>query len=345
MAKYFRVSLPFTCKKSSPKIIPFFLPFSGCKKRCLFCDQDVVTGFVQPSLNLKSRWLEILKAKKSKAPYELAFYGGTFTNLPEKAFTECLEFTKSLISEGLILKARCSTRPDALDSERLRALKQAGFTTIELGIQSFKEEALKTCLRGYLRDKAMTGCQKVKAYGFKLGVQLLAGMPETTPLDFLADVEISLLQQADFLRFYPCLVFKHTGLALLWEQGGFKPWDLDLTLETLAKGLVLALKKKVPVIRMGLAPNLDFSQVLAGPWAADLGSQVQAYALYKLIQEQKEQNIQASLVKVYLPNNFQGFYLGHKRALALRYASIGLSLDKFKFGKFLGPWLLFKSYS
>ena len=340
------VSIPWSAFSSHPRVYPFFLPFRGCARRCLFCAQDIVTGQTTgliPLKHLLEQLMASLKLAPSFPPMELAFYGGTFTNLDPDEFALCLEFVQEAWDKHLILAARCSTRPDYLDERRLLAMRQAHFTTIELGIQSFNPNSLAICKRFYTLEQIHLACQMVGSMGFKLGIQLMPGMPGNTPELFLDDVRQAIFNCADFLRFYPCLVLAQTGLASLWEQGQFKPWDLDLTIETLALGLNLAIRAKIPVIRMGLPPEMDFSQVLAGPWCADLGARVQAQALFLSIAPIVCVHLaQYPKLKLILPQSMQGFFWGHGGNLRLAYGKIGLTKSNVCFESISTPTLVFE---
>ncbi|MBQ9536205.1 MAG: radical SAM protein [Desulfovibrionaceae bacterium] len=322
-----KVFLPWATSSPHPTIIPFFLPFRGCPGKCLFCAQDVFTR-----VSINKAWdlqkaLEALKTTLEErlrlhlAPCELAFYGGTFTALPEAEFAMCLDFAHMAVSSGLICALRCSTRPDYLAPSRLELLQKAHFTTIELGIQSFAEEVLLATKRGYPEDIAYSACMHIKDLGFTLGVQLLPGLPKATPQTFIADVRTALSLKAELLRFYPCLVVANTGLARLWQVGRFKPWDVPTTIDALAAGLRIAWDAQVPVIRMGLAPQMDASAILAGPLCADLGARVQAKALLQIVQAKAYPK---RLSKLYVPKRLQGCFWGHKGEMRKDWASIGL---------------------
>ena len=195
-------------------IVPVFLPFRGCPTRCVFCAQDVQTGQIgaRPDRILdKARAVLDLRAARGLPPAELAFYGGTFTALPETERDACLEFAAAALARGRITAFRCSTRPDCLDAALLARLRQAGCTAVELGVQSFADAALSAARRGYDGAAALRACARVKAAGLALGVQLLPGMPGTSPEIFLADVPLALDAGADMLRFYPCLVLAGTA--------------------------------------------------------------------------------------------------------------------------------------
>ncbi len=63
------------------RIIPIFLPHSGCKTRCSFCNEYSATGIVKKPDESEMREI-VLKYRdyfKNKDYIELGFYGGTFT--------------------------------------------------------------------------------------------------------------------------------------------------------------------------------------------------------------------------------------------------------------------------
>lgn len=99
--------------------------------------------------------------RTASRPIELAFYGGTFTALPERLQMECLALAMQAKEKGIVCRVRCSTRPDALRPDRLQALRHAGLDLVELGIQSFHTEALLDVQRGYNGDRAREGCRLI----------------------------------------------------------------------------------------------------------------------------------------------------------------------------------------
>lgn len=324
-------TLPWEHPSSHPVIIPYFLPFQGCPKRCVYCAQNLVTGVEKTEISFEKLWQSLAYRKFDVLP-EFAFYGGTFTALDDARLEICLSFIHKAIAEKRIEKARCSTRPDFLSPSLLKRLWDAGFRTIELGIQSFHEKAITASKRGYSSEKAIEACEEVRAHGFDLGVQLMPGMPFVTHEIFLQDVACALRVNAKFLRFYPCLVLPHTELAVLWQRGEFVPWDLEQTVISLARAYLLAFQAHATVIRMGLPPEKDlFRQVLAGPLHPDLGSRVQGRALYEwvamfLVKHQKKECLSISL-----PRHTQGYFWGHRRELAPLWKALGIDATKVHF--------------
>ena len=324
-------------------IVPIFLPFFGCPRRCLFCSQEAQTGRRAPGpadlapLLAEARQSLEQRAARGLPPAELAFYGGTFTALPPEALDACLAFAEEMQVAGLASSFRCSTRPDCVDAAVLRRLAGAGCATVELGVQSFSGRALALTGRGYTGREAKRACERVAAAGLALVVQLLPGMPGVTPEVFRADVRAALEAGAPALRFYPCLVLEGTGLAARWRAGEYRPWDLTLTLDTLAQAWRMARKAGALVLRMGVAPEEDLGRaLLAGPWHPALGSRVLGRALWLEVRElvrtlRRHEGAGDLLLDV--PAHAQGHFWGHGGELRERWGALGIAPGNVHFGR------------
>lgn len=328
-------------------VVPVFLPFRGCPVRCIFCAQDVQTGIggcqnpdrgesshaaSVEGLLLSARENLRLRHESGQPAAELAFYGGTFTALPEEDLSACLDLACEAQKKGWISSFRCSTRPDRVDASILERLRAAGCGVVELGVQSFADSALAASRRGYTGGTAQTACVLVRAAGLKLVVQLLPGMPGHSPQFFKDDVLTALAAGAQMLRFYPCLVLEGTGLAVLWREGSYKPWALEDTLESLAYGWLMAARANVPVIRMGLAPEAGLEcAVLAGPVDRELGGRVKGRALLLAVRELLGEGAAtpATPFDLLLPRSAQGFFWGAKGELRASWAALGLRTVSF----------------
>ena len=123
--------------------VAIFVPHLGCPHRCSFCDQKTITGSVNlPHADDVRRAAErALECGASPENTEIAFFGGSFTAIPENYMTELLEAAKPYVDAGF-RGIRLSTRPDAIDEKILTMLKSYGVTSIELGAQSMCDNVL-----------------------------------------------------------------------------------------------------------------------------------------------------------------------------------------------------------
>ena len=303
---------------------------------CVYCAQDRQTGRSASSpipaiLAEAEHTLSTLPSCTESGPRELAFYGGTFTALPEAEREACLAMLERVRSAGRITHARCSTRPDALSPDVLAELKSCGVSLIELGVQSFDTAALSASRRGYDAETALAACRTVQEAGFELGIQLLPGMPGCTPEIFLKDAERALSLHPSCLRFYPCLVPEGTVLARWLSEGRYAPWSMEETVRVLGRALCLAWQEDVPVIRLSVAPEPAFdAAVVAGPRHPALGALIQAEALLIAVQEAVSR-LPGMPEELILPRACQGFMYGDRGSLKPRWAALGLTPERISF--------------
>ena len=199
---------------------------------------------------------------------EIAFYGGSFTGLDETYQKKLLETARDEMDKGLIDGIRISTRPDYIDNERLKTLKDYGVKTIELGVQSLSDKVLKSSKRGHDSYSVLKASELIREYGFNLGIQLMMGLPEDNEAFLMYTVSETINIRPDFVRIYPVLVLKETELELLYYNGMYKPLTLEETVKLGKDVLERFYRAGIPVIRFGLQPtdnvNLN-NDVVAGP--------------------------------------------------------------------------------
>ncbi|MBR2220354.1 MAG: radical SAM protein, partial [Phascolarctobacterium sp.] len=262
-------------------IIPIFIPHAGCPHQCVFCNQKTISGqktaAVEGAKEQINKWLEWVKPSLEN---EAAFYGGSFTGLDLALQKELLALTDELLSKKIIGSVRLSTRPDYIDEKRLELLRAHGVKLVELGVQSLDDSVLQKAERGHTAQQVAEAVALLKSYGFKVGVQLMVGMPGQDFASVKATVEQVLALQPDVARIYPLLVIKGTPLAKSYEAGEFEP----LTLEEAVRQAAYVYRKLsevgVKIIRVGLQPDDELcaeGNILAGPFHPSMGELVQSY--------------------------------------------------------------------
>lgn len=267
---------------SRPKqrLLPFFLPMLGCPKRCVYCDQRSISGESSaPTPEAVRRALDSFTADPQA---ELAYYGGSFTCLPESEQRAWLTLAAPYIRRGVIGGVRLSTRPDAVDDEICAFLRHNGVTTVELGVQSFHDRVLELSGRGCTAAQAVSACRMVKKAGLRLGVQLMTGLPGDSPQLALSSMEQALSLGAELLRIYPTLVLEGTELARLYAAGRYRPQTLQKAVCLCADLLELAEQANVTVQRLGLNPSPELERnLIAGPYHPAFGGLVREEVYFR----------------------------------------------------------------
>ncbi len=258
------------------KIYPVFIPHAGCPHRCLFCAQDRSTSHTDvPSAEAVGTWLETVLPERGDG--EIAFYGGTFTSLPEEQQTLYLNSAACHLASGRVSGIRISTRPDALDARTLVRLSDAGVITVEIGCQSFNDAVLANSKRGHTAVDSVRSVQACQAAGFQVGIQLMPGLPGGDVEEAMRSLQQAIDLKPSFLRIYPTVVVEGTELAEHWRAGDFTPWSLDQAIDLCADMLLRCRKHGVPIIRLGLQsdPQLE-ENLLAGPYHPAFGQLVRS---------------------------------------------------------------------
>ncbi len=276
-------------KTATPFIIPVFLPMSGCPHRCTFCNQTAITGIRSrtPERSLVEEALKTflpLKRHPSR-PVQIAFYGGNFLGLPAPAVHELLEAAAVPITRGDVASIRFSTRPDTISSHTLATVGDFPVETIELGVQSLNDRVLELTRRGHDAARTVQAARMVKAAGYRLGLQMMTGLPGDTPAGTLQTAEGIMALAPDFVRIYPTLVLKNSPLAGQFRHGAFTPATMEATIELVSRLFLKFTAAGIRVIRMGLQADDALSSagtILAGPYHPALGEQVYSRIFYHL---------------------------------------------------------------
>lgn len=292
-----------------PLIIPIFISHAGCPHRCLFCDQEKITA--QPiHLTDPQQVRETLDAAIQAKGFdpgrktELAFYGGTFTGIEKTRMESLLKSTVPYVQSGMVKSIRISTRPDSLDEQRLRVLKAYGVKTVELGVQSMNDRVLTLSKRGHTAGDTVTAVRMLKDHGFKVGIQLMPGLPGDSSEEFLATTEKVLGLKPHMVRLYPALVIKGTGLARMYGGGSYQPFSLKEAVNVCVESVPLFEGNGIPVIRIGLmgSPSLlEKGRIIAGPWHPAFGFLVRSAIHFNGIAPDLSVPGGAELIRIYAP--------------------------------------------
>ena len=215
-------------------IIPIFVPHLGCPNDCIFCNQKSISG--QKKNVTKEEAKEIIdnylkNIKDEEAQVEIAFFGGSFTAIEKEKQEELLQVAYEYIKEGKVDSIRISTRPDAIDKETLKRLKKYKVKTIELGVQSANDYILKRSNRGHTFEDVKKASKMIRWYGFKLGHQMMVGLPESTRIDEVNTAKALVKLKPKMVRIYPVLVVKNTKLEEEYKKGIYEPLSVVQAVE------------------------------------------------------------------------------------------------------------------
>ncbi|TYB80836.1 MAG: radical SAM protein [Kosmotoga sp.] len=260
-------------------IIPIFLPFAGCKKRCVFCNEIEATG--QKELHnhekIKETVLQYRSYFTDKRNLELAFYGGSFLNLPEESLDRYCKTVKFLIDKGYIDSIRFSTTPESISKGKIKLIKSLPVTLIELGVQSFYEDVLEKSNRPHDVQDIYNAIEILSEEQIDYGIHLMTGLPGDTQEKSIISAMKTAQLRPKSCRIHPTLVLKNTLLEKLYKKDNYIPQTMKDAIETVMYMYVILISKGITVNRMGLCLYGEQTKnVVAGPFHESFGELVKS---------------------------------------------------------------------
>lgn len=310
-------------------VIPVFIPHRGCPHQCLFCNQEKISGCggagsdpvdVSAIIDL---WLSRSPLKKN---VQVAFYGGSFTCLPSIEQIALLRAVQPYLAAGRVDCIRFSTRPDCISSEICQLLQDFRVGVVELGVQSFNNEVLTKNRRGHDADQSRAAFSLLKAAGMEVGLQLMPGLPGESNNSFLRGIDEVVQMRPDFVRLYPVLVVRESGLAELYKQNLYKPQSLNQAIALVAKAYVKLQAAGIKVVRMGLQPSDSLrDNYIAGPYHPAFGELVVSRLWLQRIRARLAQLAPSENLCIHISHRDHGAVVGMKRSNIRRLEQLGFA--------------------
>jgi histone acetyltransferase (RNA polymerase elongator complex component) len=317
----------------SPLVIPIFISHQGCPQRCIFCDQYTITGHsgledqpVTPATVKKTieQWLNRPR-KENNGGIQVAFYGGSFTGLSIKRQEELLRAVRPYIGTGQVNSIRISTRPDYIDDSIVSFLKEYSVSIVELGIQSLDEDVLQASFRGHSRQQSEDAISLLMKNGFTVGAQIMCGLPADTTKRLMKTVKRVAALAPDFVRIYPVLVIRGSGLEKKYRNSTYEPLSLSKAIALSCRMKTLFDQHGIKVVRMGLQPSRELeSKLLAGPYHPSFGELVISRVLFKKSRKYLRQTATGSKRCLSIAAADESAFRGPKNVSMKRLAALGL---------------------
>jgi len=313
------------------RIIPVFVPNEGCRHNCVFCDQRRITGsdapvkaeevtaLIEAAPKGTKRYDAEYSVDNNPLPLEIAFYGGSFTALPEPRQNELLKAAGSCINldsqDSLRDSIRVSTRPDCIDDGVVARLKRFGVRTVELGAQSMCDEVLRASKRGHTASDVVRAAETIKSSGLSLILQMMTGLPCDTEEKSIETAKRFVQLHPDGVRIYPAVVVRGTGLHEMWLRGEYAEHTIDDAINLCVKLCTIFEEASIPIIRLGLNPTdaLTAGDAAAGAYHPALGELVYTELFYRRASELLNGVAPGSDVVISVPTGKTSIMIGSHR--------------------------------
>ncbi|MDK2792257.1 MAG: hypothetical protein PWQ25_1120 [Deferribacteres bacterium] len=281
-----------------PKILPVFIPFSGCKSKCVYCNQNIISG--QKIDNLKNDVLKQIEFHFNICSDwdEISYFGGSFSCLSESTRNLLYNIAKEKGFKTL----RFSTRPDCLKDEMIDEFKKNYVKTIELGVQSLSDEVLLKNNRPYSASTTIEWIDKLHTAGFNVVAQIMVGMYGENWDDFKFTVDTIAEKKVNGVRIYPTVVLNNTMLKNLYDSKDFIPLDFEDVFSRLIYAFVKFSAKGIEILRIGLQDSESLKKdIAAGLYYPAFGDMVKTLIIICYIKQFGKLSVREEDIKK-LPN-------------------------------------------
>lgn len=295
--------------------LPFFVPFAGCKHRCLFCSQDKITGKeeqydTERELHAFDTMMQNA-GDLSDTDNQIAFFGGSFTNIPRERMIGLLTRANAWLERGAAKSIRISTRPDCIDKEIVTLLAEYHVTDVELGIQSMDDSVLRASGRGHTADDTRRATELLAGAGIRLTGQMMLGLPASDlQKELYTAWEICKLGAAES-RIYPTVVFDGTLLCCMTRLGSYTPLDNETAAKRAAQCIDIFLSHGVRILKIGLQSSEELSRAPYGPTDGSISELAYGYYYLNQIISAVGETANGRDLTVYLPKGELSKLTGH----------------------------------
>ena len=232
---------------------------------CIYCKDNSKANITDNNLSLFAQYQNeviVLNKKWPNAKHIVYFQTGTNTNIPIDVFKKNIE---QFLNIPNIVGISIATRPDCLNDEYydyLKELNSKTFLTIELGLQSAKDETLKLINRGHDVKCFEKAVKKLKDLNIFVVAHIINGLPYETKEDMINTVKMLNKLNIDGIKIHMLHILKDTPIEKLYLKENFhilsKEEYIDIVicqLEVLDEKIVIERITGDPIIEDLITPT------------------------------------------------------------------------------------------
>lgn len=186
-------------KRLEPNDVSVYIGIPFCPTRCIYCSfvsasTEKTAGLLPQYLDALIRELETvgrLLAASGRRVRTLYIGGGTPTTLSTPQLRRLMDAIRTHFDlSGLIEYTVEGGRPDTLDDEKLRVLREGGCDRMSINPQTMNDAVLRAVGRRHTAAQTVEAFEAARRAGFDgINMDLIAGLPGDTPESFAASLD------------------------------------------------------------------------------------------------------------------------------------------------------------
>ena len=184
----------------------------GCPYRCSYCYYS--RSYKKVREIPFNRLTDVIQNRKDIT--EIYILSPTFDRSPD--FISNLHTLKNLKHN---VKLHTEMRTDRITPETAELIYDAGFRSLEVGLQSLNKRALVSVNRESSPEKELTGMAYLRDAGIDLKIGIIPGLPGDDPENFIKTIDV-LVQHgfSESIELYPLMVLPGTAIREMADRDG-----------------------------------------------------------------------------------------------------------------------------
>ena len=206
-----------------PNALGIYVHIPFCRAKCSYC--AFVSQVCDPSVQhsyVAALCREITAAGGDfSVPADTVFFGGgTPTLLPAADLARILQAIRKTFSLADDAEISLEANPGTVDVASLKALRQAGFNRLSLGVQSFDDQVLRGIGRIHRAAEAVQAVGMARSAGFEnISMDLMFGLPRQSVDSWQETLSRAVSLEPDHISAYGLKLEEETPLAVLVASG------------------------------------------------------------------------------------------------------------------------------
>lgn len=208
------------------------IPF--CKRKCPYCgfysveNGKLASSYISALLREVEAQELVPSASCNEDVHTIYFGGGTPSYVDEEDICRVLEAVRKrfAIDEG---EFTIEVNPNSLDENKAQAYARAGFNRISIGVQSLKDDVLKTLGRLHSSEEALRAISIARDAGFvNISCDMILGVPGQREENLYEDASALLQSGAKHISMYSLMVEEGTPFYDRYGEKLYEYVDEDL---------------------------------------------------------------------------------------------------------------------
>lgn len=207
------------------------IPF--CIRKCRYCDfvswpgmESYWQRYVEALVNEMAAWSEVAGGRSVMSVF---IGGGTPSLLPTDLIARMMESVRTFYSLLPGAEITIEANPGTLDSDRIKAYREAGINRISLGLQAYQDRLLDFLGRAHTARQFDEAVVMAQDNGFdNINADIIFGIPHQTMDDWLETVSRVLYHGIPHVSCYSLTVEEGTPFGKMKQEGSWPDTDEDL---------------------------------------------------------------------------------------------------------------------